>query len=252
MEEEHLNTRLIKLRKSLNMKQGQFASHIGISQGALSLLENQKTKLSLESLENIIERTKVSPSWLLSGEGAMFKSKNSNNRKGITISKDHLIPLISIEAQAGYLEGKYNNQEYQDTIDFYKVPGFLNNEFRMFQIEGESMKHVLYPEDIVITEKDNMNAPEDGQLYIVIAKDKIVAKRVFYEQKEGHLILSSENPDFSPYTMKKKEVTEIWVIRGKITRQLTGIESLYKDRITLLEESVENLKSQIERLQKNM
>lgn len=135
------------------MNQGKFAAHINISQGALSLLENGKTRLSLESLENIIRTTRASPHWLLSGEGTMFESTNPESRYNISIVKDHLIPLISIEAHAGYLEGNYDNEEYKNTLDHFKIPGFLDSKYRLFQIEGDSMKHVLYPKDIVVTEK---------------------------------------------------------------------------------------------------
>lgn len=251
MEEEHLNNRLIQLRKSLNMNQGQFAAHINISQGALSLLENQKTRLSLESLESIIYQTKVSPQWLLSGEGAMFESKDSKSQHTITIVKDHLIPLISLEAHAGYLAGDYEKEEYKNTLDYFKIPGFINSKYRLFQVEGESMKHILYPKDIVIAEKKDVNKLQDGELHIVNTAEELVAKRVYHEKNEGNLILRSENPEFTPYTLKKKDIVEIWLIRGKITKHLAGIDRIYGDRITSLENSLDQLKIQIQNLQKN-
>lgn len=248
MEEEYLNNRLIKLRKSLNMNQGEFASHIRISQGALSLLENRKTNLSLESLESIIHITHVNPHWLLSGEGEMFDAKDSNSAER-SFLKEQLIPLISLEAQAGYLEGGYHTDEYKNTLDYFKVPGFLDDKYRMFQVEGESMKHILHPNDVVITEKKQLTNLEDGQLYVVIAKNELVAKRIYFERDKDLLVLRSENPNFKSYTLKKCEIKEIWIIRGKITKHLTSLDRAYGERLSSLEETIGTLKTQVEALQ---
>lgn len=253
MHEDSLRIRIIHLRKSLEMNQREFSDLVGISQGTLSLLENGKTRLSLETLKRFLDKTKVNPYWLLSGKGDMLEEQEANKSKGqsISIFVNHLIPLIRLEVQAGYLKGQYEDKSYKEKLDWYKIPGFLDSKYRMFQIEGDSMKHVLYPDDIVITEECKLDDVEPGKIYVIVTEKELVAKRIYTNGGDNHLILRSENPDFKPYTLKKEDVIELWMIQGKITKELVGLDSAYGERISRLEESIETIKDQMNKLLEN-
>jgi transcriptional regulator with XRE-family HTH domain len=49
------------------MKIVDFAKQIGISQGSLSDIENEKTKPSAETLSSIVRNTDIDATWLLTG-----------------------------------------------------------------------------------------------------------------------------------------------------------------------------------------
>jgi transcriptional regulator with XRE-family HTH domain len=72
-----------RLAKGLKLKE--LAPLIGISQGSLSDIENEKTKRSADTVVTIVRMTGVNPWWLLADQGGMFD-------RGAT---DEFDPIIS-------------------------------------------------------------------------------------------------------------------------------------------------------------
>ncbi|EKD36779.1 MAG: hypothetical protein ACD_75C01374G0002 [uncultured bacterium] len=69
-----IGNRIGDYRRGLRYKVAEFAKLIGISQGSLSDIENNKTKPSAVTIEAIVRNTDINPGWLLTGVGP--------NRKG--------------------------------------------------------------------------------------------------------------------------------------------------------------------------
>jgi len=76
-----LGKRIRKLRKSMGKNTKDFSSIIGISQGSLSDIENEKTSPSSNTLVSISEKTDVCAYWLLCGKhnGICFKNYPEHN-----------------------------------------------------------------------------------------------------------------------------------------------------------------------------
>jgi transcriptional regulator with XRE-family HTH domain len=63
-----IGKRIKSFRIDNGYKTKEFADIIGITQGALSGLENEKSKPSAETLESLVRHTNINPKWLLTGE----------------------------------------------------------------------------------------------------------------------------------------------------------------------------------------
>ncbi len=61
-----------RLKKNLKVKE--LSEKIGISQGTLSDIENEKTKPSSDTLSLMIRHTDINPNWLLTGQGPLTKN----------------------------------------------------------------------------------------------------------------------------------------------------------------------------------
>lgn len=68
--------RIIQLRKTLNLNQAEFASKIGISSSALSIIENQRCEVTESNKILICTIFNVNRVWLETGEGDMFIEHN--------------------------------------------------------------------------------------------------------------------------------------------------------------------------------
>ena len=68
-----MNKRIIKLRKSLNLSQKEFAEKIGLKQGTLSDLETGKAKIVDRVFILICSQFNVNKEWLRFGKGEMFQ-----------------------------------------------------------------------------------------------------------------------------------------------------------------------------------
>lgn len=64
--------RFKELRKSLNIKQGDFAKELAISQGHASDIENGRKSVSDRIIEILCLKYNVNENWLRNGKGEMF------------------------------------------------------------------------------------------------------------------------------------------------------------------------------------
>ncbi|HEX9080263.1 MAG TPA: helix-turn-helix transcriptional regulator [Desulfuromonadaceae bacterium] len=63
-----IGRRIREYRQGKKIKVADFATLIGISQGTLSDIENEKTKPSAETLSSIVRNTDIDAGWLLAGK----------------------------------------------------------------------------------------------------------------------------------------------------------------------------------------
>ena len=240
--------RITKIRESLALSQLDFATQIGITQGALSQLESGKSRLSLATIKKISTTFKVDCNWLIAGKGKVFFTDNYNDKQ---VGEDRpqyqeFIPLVREEAHAGYITS-CNDTEYLTTLDIYKIPGFEHGTYRLFEVAGDSMIPTIHPREIIIAEKlEDINQVENGTLYIIISSDGIVAKRGYLtEEDPTHLILKSDNTEFKTYSIPLEEIIEIWVIEGKITDVFAQEQLVHVNKIQSLEADIKELKQQM-------
>lgn len=71
-----IGDRLKQFRISKSYKVMDFSKLLGISQGSLSGLENNKSKPSAETLANLVLHTDINMKWLLTGQGSMEQAKD--------------------------------------------------------------------------------------------------------------------------------------------------------------------------------
>ena len=67
-----MNDRLKRIRKTLGITQKDFASHLGITQTAYSMIEGGKRVLAPRYIKIICNAFGVNESWLAGGKGEMF------------------------------------------------------------------------------------------------------------------------------------------------------------------------------------
>jgi len=72
--ETNILDRIRQVRKALGLKQGEFASRIGLTQTALSMIELDKVALTEKNIKLICATFAVDEDWLRTGEGEMFGS----------------------------------------------------------------------------------------------------------------------------------------------------------------------------------
>jgi transcriptional regulator with XRE-family HTH domain len=68
--------RIRLIRKTLGLKQGEFALRIGLTQTALSMIELNKTTLTDKNIKLICATFAVNEDWLREGKGEMFGAQS--------------------------------------------------------------------------------------------------------------------------------------------------------------------------------
>jgi transcriptional regulator with XRE-family HTH domain len=78
---DNMVSRVKILRKSLRLKQWEFAEKLGLTQSAVSMIESGQYPLSEKNLRFICVTFNVSERWLRDGEGEMFEAAEPSMSK---------------------------------------------------------------------------------------------------------------------------------------------------------------------------
>jgi transcriptional regulator with XRE-family HTH domain len=231
-------TKVSKNLKFLRAKHGftqkQLAEKLGLKQAALGAYEEERATPPLASLLELTKIFKVNLEAFINHDLSREPDKASKAMpaKGkdvlaITVdsSNKENIELVSQKASAGYLSG-YQDVEFIKDLPKISLPVLPKNKtYRAFEIQGDSMLPVL-PGSIIFGEyQEDVASIKNGKPYLLVTKhDGIVFKRVFnFSDKDGKLLLVSDNRNYEPYTVEAGDVLEIWAAKAYFSNQFPDV-----------------------------
>jgi transcriptional regulator with XRE-family HTH domain len=77
--------RIRQIRKTLGLKQGEFAQRIGLTQTALSMIELERVALTEKNIKLICATFAVDENWLRTGKGEMFGPASPYEKELISV-----------------------------------------------------------------------------------------------------------------------------------------------------------------------
>ncbi len=104
--------------------------------------------------------------------------------------------------------------------------------------------------EIVITQfAEDPAALENGSLVVLVTGDAVLTRRLYYYENDRHIfMLKSDNGKYKTFSLQKNKINECWVVKGKITSSFVESGILDNKRIAKLEQSLDNLKSEVKKL----
>lgn len=205
--------RIRKIISDLNLSDSAFAKSLDIPQATFSNMFLRQSEPKPSWLQAIVKKYNVSPDWLLTGEGEMFRTQEN---KEICVTEDRKIPILNQSVSCG------PGQEWQeaDISD-----GFLDSltllanirpkDCYAFRVRGTSMVGLGIDDgDMVILNRDMQDLNDDiyvfaldGAVYCKLLKfDSITKKIRIYsvhtkELKDAELlkVIDTTNPDIDEY-----------------------------------------------------
>ncbi len=208
--------RAYRKKKGLTVKQ--LAEIIGISQGSLSDIENEKTKPSAKTITSLVRNTDINPTWLLTGQGEMFKkpvkelpiepmTAQEILQKFPEVKPVKAVPVINIQVPAGFPELPLSQEQI---IDYLYLPDIPKGSIAI-KVKGNSMEPTIEDGEYVVFLPINklMESIKSGDIIIVRNEwNELILKR--YREKNGKIYLTSDNPKYPTI-----EVNEHYKIVGK-------------------------------------
>lgn len=236
-----MNQRLRNLRENNRFSQKNIAELLGISQSAYSQIEKGSVAISVDHLKALCKKYDVSMDWLAFGRG---KARAANT--------ENYIPLVSAGSETGYLQKLEEGEDGSEELDCYKIPGFEDGVFRIFEANGNSMNPGILAKDYLICSAvEELDRVLDGSACVVVEKDSIQTKRVFLgERPNGKMTLKSDNPAYKDYELDVEDVMELWLVNARLTSSFSTSGGDQEVRIFKLEKEFSSVKDQLSRLMK--
>lgn len=205
--------RVDALIKAKGISVRSFEKSIGTSNGAIANAIKKGTDIGSSSLSKIIETyPDVNASWLLTGSEGMIKQENIPSTAD---GKKKEIPLIPLEAFAGYSPVQYNDIPIEE---FYNVVEFNESDF-LIRIKGDSMAPKYHGGDIIACKLIHETLFfQWHRVHVIYTRSQgVMIKRVEESKQSGYIRLVSENKDYAPFEIPKSDISDIALVLGAIT-----------------------------------
>ena len=268
----NIKARVLYLAENKEISKQDFFRKTGLKYSNFTGKSKESDLTSKSVAEILLKYPDVSPEWLLTGNGEMLRSQEAlavkpprveiiepikiegrNLMPKVVVVDDEdndRIPLVSVKAQAGYLEG-YEDCNYIEELPTYSLPEMRNGTFRMFQVNGFSMYPTLQDGSYVIGEfVENWEWLSDNRVCVVVTeRDGVIVKRVINRAKErGFLYCKSDNRDYKHIKVMLEDVKEIWECKAHISFEFLDPITNYQ-KIAELEVNVSELQDKIKQLE---
>ena len=205
--------KLKNFRNEFRLTQQQLIEKLGVSQGAISMIECGKNKLSLEMKQLI--KTKFNYDI---DKQQVLESKVTHSYPNVVP-----IPFYHIKAAAnptgGLIINDYPDNEclYFDRRWLKNVLGVSPNNCSIIEVQGDSMdsgldkKDDIKEGDILLVDNSYINIVKN-KIYVVEINNELLVKKVI-QDFTGKITLLSNNPKYPPRVITEADNA---IIRGRV------------------------------------
>lgn len=149
-------------------------------------------------------------------------TENTKSTKKLTLSETPTekesagIPLIPIEAMAGWGTGEVQVMDYE--MGLYKVPEFDNIKVDfMIRARGSSMYPKYNSGDTLACLKVELGVFfQWNKVYVLDTSQGAMVKRIKKSDKENHILCVSDNPNYDPFDLPLEDLYAIALVVGVI------------------------------------
>ena len=210
--------RLKELRQSLNLTQKELAKELEVGVATIQRYERDEREPSSKFLEKLVQTYSVNPSWLLTGEGSMFKPPKV---KETEMAKwEGYIPL-PIKGEVG--AGGYIIPIPPDEVEMYLVPDVgrirPQKDWYVLKVVGKSMEPVIPDGAYIVVQPVDFGTIDSGQIVVLCEEEgeDIVGCTVKKVKDEGNKwLIIPLNGSYDAYTKPKEKVRIKGIVRRVI------------------------------------
>lgn len=211
-----------------NLSQDEFGSMFGLKRGAIGSYLNKDVKPKIETLQKISEyfgltiddflNVDISNSENIRSSAGIIQ-KNSSDKLPENNSRAPGIPLIPIEAMAGYVTGLDYDGVVLKNCDHYFVPEFqqIGADF-MIRVSGDSMSPIYRNGDVLACKKiKEVLFFQWGKVYVLDTSQGALVKRLFEHEKPEYVVCRSDNKEsYPPFALPRADIRGLSLVLGVI------------------------------------
>lgn len=227
--------RLKSVRKKLRLSQSEFGEALKINASAISQMENDHIKPSLDTLIMLSKQFNVDLHWLITGKGKMFtmggdKPSGDTSRNLIKIKQflsEELMGLV--KQKEGALEGESYDlavmgeisagppvESHSSVLDVVSVRRSMINgvvdDYVCLRVNGHSMEPDIHHDDVVIIRKSQEWDKLQGLICAVRLDGAVTLKRLTLDPRRRLIVLMSINEEYTPIVIDPREHADVNLI----------------------------------------
>ncbi len=199
----------------------QLGVKIGVSNSYFSKMVRNGGSIGIEIVSKIVKYyDELSVDWLLTGHGEMIRSGNVAPIKENNPIKSNIgIPLIPIEAMAGYGNGDVQVMNYDIQEDYIITPEFKDKGIKyLIRVSGSSMTPKYNNGDLLACRPiTDISFMQWGKVYVLDTDQGPLVKRLFpcNPEDEDCLECRSDNSErYPPFKISKTSVRRVAIVVG--------------------------------------
>jgi SOS-response transcriptional repressor LexA len=227
--------RLRNVRKALNLSQQELAATIKVNASAISQMETNRIKPSLDTLLLLAKNYKVNLHWMLTGKGQMFedtvstKVYKTNNRleelkkllteelNSITKAKIEYVQTDVIDIPVkGEIAAGLPVESFEDEIDVITVRRSMIqdsiNEFVCLRVNGKSMEPEIRHNDMILIRQSKDWEKLAGKVCAVRIDGAVTLKQLVLDPANQVIVLVSLNNEYQPIVIRPEDHNDIDLI----------------------------------------
>lgn len=200
-----------RFRRANKLTQADIAAFLGCTQGFISQVEKGVSTLSPEFISIIL----ANPDWdtsMFTGDGGMLKEgAGDSSGRGSRIRY-----WVDVDAAAGGVE-LFDDMTTNRFIDL-SIPEFRDCTDAV-NLYGDSMMPLYRNGQIIILKEWKENFIDFGNVYLVITcNGNRMVKYLRRGSDADHVLCISENKDFDPFEIERKDILRLYLVKGGISK----------------------------------
>lgn len=161
----------------------------------------------------------------------------------VTIAPDGEPNIVVLDAQAAAgMPMHLHEPEFFESKPAFRLPGerYRHGTFIALQVSGDSMEPTVGHHDWLVAryEVDPLVTLREGYLYVLVAKDGVVAKRLFRAPGGRAFICRSDNELYPPYELPLEEALQVYRVQAVLSEDVSNKGADIRERISRLERDV--------------
>jgi len=209
------------LKKTKNISMYQIAKKINYLPQSFSRVRSGGQNLPSRIIHKICEIYNINKGYIYTGQFPVFidekqaKIIERNTGKAVVKQASSKVPYYDTYLTAGMLK-KFGDNVVNPSY-FITIPYFVECSLAL-RVSGDSMYPKYRSGDIVVCKLvQDKTMILHGEPYVVITPDYCVVKYLDpHDSDKSKLVLRSENPKFKPSDIPKKDILQMYLIKGKI------------------------------------
>ncbi|MBD5346626.1 MAG: LexA family transcriptional regulator [Bacteroides sp.] len=207
--------RIRHLMEQMRIRQGAFASRIGIDPGNFSKILSGSMPVTAGLVNRIVADLGVSKPWLTDGHGVPFERQLHAGQMQLTdTGSRNGIPVYDIDVMAG--TGELSLLFTDDRIIGHVDLPNLRDDTAIVRVNGDSMTPVIKDGGFVaIRPIYEIRYIFWGQIYVIVMDDYRLVKFLRRHPTDpGMVVLHSANPDYDDMEVDRADLRRLFIVEA--------------------------------------